>query len=32
MLPDRYAAADSSGLNYEVKEGQSNVFKIELTE
>lgn len=32
MLPDRYAGPDSSGLSYEVKEGQPNDFKIELTE
>ena len=32
MLPDRFSSANSSGLSYEVKEGQSNNFKIELTE
>lgn len=32
MLPDRYNSADSSGLQYTVKEGDKNHFLIELKE
>jgi len=32
MLPDRYAAADSSGLQFTVKAGDKNNFAIELTD
>ncbi len=32
MLPDRYAAADSSGLQFTVKAGDKNNFAIDLTD
>lgn len=32
MLPSRYGSADSSGLNFEVKEGQKNNFPIDLVD
>lgn len=32
MLPDRYAAADSSGLQFTVKAGDKNNFIIDLTD
>lgn len=30
MLPERYASADSSGLQFEVKQGDKNDFAIDL--
>lgn len=32
MLPDRYASAESSGLEFIVKAGENNEFLIELTD
>ena len=32
LLPDKYASAESSGLQYTVKSGDKNEFNIELTD
>lgn len=30
MLPEKYASATTSGLNFKIEEGKENTFKIEL--